>query len=94
MNWQFVRIMLKCVILASGNSWSRFFPSIRGQKVTKVIYLFIFQTWVCTQQQHVPQHKYLKSLVKSFEACLDGGAHLWYLLYMYDKLILWVETTV
>ena len=54
---------------------------------------FFFLQLVRTQQQQVftqiPQ-----ITGKSVEVSLDVAAHLWLLLYMYDKLILWVETAV
>ena len=57
------------------------------------LFFSYFEPWVCTQQQQfftqIPQ-----ITGKITEVCLDGAAHLWLLLYIYDKLILWVETTV
>ena len=71
-----------------------FLSSIKGQKLTKLIYFFHFSSLEPWYQQQLVFTQIPQTTGKSLEAWLDGAAHLWLLLYMWDKLILWVETKV
>ena len=52
-----------------------FFSLIRGQKLTKII-VFLFLSLEFALNNDSSLHKYLKLLIKSLGACLDGAVHL------------------